>query len=154
MPAYSSPLILASASPRRQELLQQIGVPFKVAVAEVVENESPDHDPRALVAGNAALKANAIANRNPESWVLGADTTVCVAGEVLNKPADLPFGFHRTGSAARRTSDPRRSHRGESGRIPGANRRPDRPLPQLGAHPRQGGRLRDPRAWRSSRSAL
>lgn len=89
MPAATSPLILASASPRRQELLQQIGVPFTVEVAEVVENESRDHNPRELVAGNAALKADAIAHRKPDSWVLGADTTVSVDDQVLNKPADL-----------------------------------------------------------------
>lgn len=88
MSADSSPLILASASPRRHELLRQIGVPFTVEVADVVENEAHDHDPRALVAENAALKADAVAARHPQAWVLGADTTVFVDEVVLNKPAD------------------------------------------------------------------
>jgi septum formation protein len=81
-------LILASASPRRRELLSQLGVPFTVEVADVVENEARDHNPRALVAENAALKAAAVAARHPEAWVLGADTTVFVDEVVLNKPAD------------------------------------------------------------------
>lgn len=85
----STTLILASASPRRHELLGQIGVPFTVEVADVVENEARDHDPRELVAGNAALKAEAVARKYPTAWVLGADTTVFVDETVLNKPADL-----------------------------------------------------------------
>lgn len=81
-------LILASASPRRRELLASLGIPFEVMVAAVVEHEHPDTDPRHLVAHNAALKADWVAARHPEAWVLGADTTVFIAGKVLNKPAD------------------------------------------------------------------
>jgi septum formation protein len=85
-----APLILASASPRRQELLAQFGLPFTVVVADVTEHEAPDAEPRALVAHNAALKAGWVAARHPEAWVLGADTTVFIDNTVLNKPADLP----------------------------------------------------------------
>jgi septum formation protein len=81
-------LILASASPRRQELLSRLGLPFTVVVAGVVEDETPDADPRRLVAHNAALKAAWVAARFPAATVLGADTTVCLDGHVLNKPAD------------------------------------------------------------------
>jgi septum formation protein len=84
-----APLILASASPRRQELLAQLGLPFTVVVADVTEHEAPDAEPRALVAHNAALKAGWVAARHPEAWVLGADTTVFIDNTVLNKPADL-----------------------------------------------------------------
>lgn len=81
-------LILASASPRRQELLARLGLPFTVVVAGVVEDETPDADPRRLVGHNAALKAAWVAARFPAATVLGADTTVCLEGQVLNKPAD------------------------------------------------------------------
>jgi septum formation protein len=82
-------LILASASPRRRELLAQLGVPFDVIPAEVTEHEDPAAEPRAMVAGNAALKADWVAQRNPDAVVLGADTTVFVGQTVLNKPRDL-----------------------------------------------------------------
>jgi len=82
------PLILASASPRRRELLGGLGIPFTVEVAQVVEFEDPAADPRLLVAHNAALKADWVAARHPAALVLGADTTVFLDGSVLNKPAD------------------------------------------------------------------
>jgi len=86
--ADAAGLILASASPRRQELLARLGVPFTVVVAGVVEDEASDADPRRLVAHNAALKAAWVSARCPAATVLGADTTVCLDGHVLNKPAD------------------------------------------------------------------
>jgi septum formation protein len=83
-----SPLILASASPRRRELLAQAGIPFTVVVADVVEHEAEDADPREMVRHNAALKADWVAARNPGATVLGADTTVFIENTVLNKPRD------------------------------------------------------------------
>jgi septum formation protein len=82
-------LILASASPRRRELLGQLGVPFDVVVAQVQEHEEESTDPRVMVAQNAALKADWVAARHPEAFVLGADTTVFIDGAALNKPRDL-----------------------------------------------------------------
>lgn len=82
-------LILASASPRRRELLAQLGVPFDIVTAAVTEHEEPDSDPRHMVQHNAALKAEWVSARHPEAFVLGADTTVCIDNVVLNKPADL-----------------------------------------------------------------
>jgi septum formation protein len=82
-------LILASASPRRRELLAQIGFPFEVVVADVTEHEDPATDPRVMVAHNAALKADWVAHRNPDAIVLGADTTVFLEGTAINKPRDL-----------------------------------------------------------------
>lgn len=81
-------LILASASPRRRELLAQLGVPFDVVVAPVTEHEDPATDPRVMVAHNAALKADWVAARHPDALVLGADTTVFIDGQALNKPGD------------------------------------------------------------------
>jgi septum formation protein len=85
---FSTRLILASASPRRQELLAQLGVTFDVIPAEVTEHEAPDADPREMVRHNAALKADWVAARHPEATVIGADTTVFVGKTVLNKPRD------------------------------------------------------------------
>lgn len=81
-------LILASASPRRRELLASLGVEFQVVTASVVEHEDPATDPRVMVAHNAALKADWVAERHPDAVVLGADTTVYLDGTALNKPAD------------------------------------------------------------------
>jgi septum formation protein len=81
-------LILASASPRRRELLAQIGLPFTVVPAEVTEHEAPDADPREMVRHNAALKADWVAARHPAATVIGADTTVFIDRTVLNKPRD------------------------------------------------------------------
>jgi septum formation protein len=83
-----SGLILASASPRRQELLARLGLTFTAVVAAVTEDETPNADPRRLVAHNAALKAAWVSARFPAATVLGADTTVFLDGHVLNKPAD------------------------------------------------------------------
>ncbi len=82
------PLILASASPRRRELLAGIGVEFDVITADVTEHEEVTTDPRVMVAHNAALKADWVAERYPHAWVLGADTTVFADGHALNKPRD------------------------------------------------------------------
>jgi septum formation protein len=82
-------LILASASPRRRELLAELGVTFEVVAAEVTEHEEPSTDPREMVAHNAALKAEWVAERHPDALVLGADTTVFIENHALNKPRDL-----------------------------------------------------------------
>lgn len=81
--------ILASASPRRKQLLGELGLRFDVVVAQVTEHEDPDSDPKHMVSHNAALKADWVAERHPDAWVLGADTTVFLDNKVLNKPADL-----------------------------------------------------------------
>ncbi len=110
-------LILASASPRRRELLATLGLPFEVVPADVTEHEAPETDPRIMVRHNAALKADWVADRHPAALVLGADTAVAVDGLVLNKPRDpadarsmlrrLSGRTHRvhTGLAARRRSE-------------------------------------------------
>ena len=83
------PLILASASPRRKELLASLGVAFEIIPAEVTEHEAHDADPREMVRHNAALKADWVAARHPDATVIGADTTVFIDRTVLNKPRDL-----------------------------------------------------------------
>ncbi len=122
-------LILASASPRRRELLAQLGVPFTVIPAEVVEHEAPDADPREMVRHNAALKADWVAARHPDATVIGADTTVFVGRTVLNKPRDaadaramlrlLSGSKHTvfTGLAVRRVSDGLKLDRGVASEV-------------------------------------
>lgn len=122
-------LILASASPRRRELLGQLGVPFEVVVADVTEHEESSTDPRVMVAHNAALKAEWVAERNPDAWVLGADTTVFIDGSALNKPCDssearamlrrLSGRTHTvfTGLALRRRSDALRIDEGVASEV-------------------------------------
>lgn len=84
-----APLILASASPRRLELLAQIGViPDAVIAAEVDETPLKDETPRRLVLRLAQLKAGAVAAGRPDAFVLGADTIVAVGARILGKPAD------------------------------------------------------------------
>ena len=88
MISASSRLILASASPRRKELLASLGLPFEIIPAEVIEHEAPDAAPREMVRHNAALKADWVAARHPDATVIGADTTVFIDRTVLNKPRD------------------------------------------------------------------
>lgn len=82
------PIILASGSPRRQELLQQIGVPFVVVKSDAEEILNHADGPRALAIENARRKALAVAKMHPGRIVLGADTVVFQDGEVYGKPKD------------------------------------------------------------------
>lgn len=81
-------LVLASASPRRAELLRAAGIAFDVKVADVDETQSVGETPDAYVERLAIAKAVAIAERGELRAVLGADTTVVVDGAVLGKPID------------------------------------------------------------------
>ncbi|MBA3394954.1 MAG: septum formation protein Maf [Deltaproteobacteria bacterium] len=80
----SAPLLLASASPRRRELLERVGLRVEVQPANVDEREQAGEDPTAYVARIARTKAISIARRS-ESWVLAADTTVTLDGAILGK---------------------------------------------------------------------
>jgi septum formation protein len=82
----SATLILASASPRRRELLERVGLALEVCPADVDETPLPGEPPRAYVARVARAKAQAIAR--PGAWVLAADTTVTIDGAILGKAAD------------------------------------------------------------------
>ena len=81
-------LVLASASPRRRELLDQLGVLHAVQVADVDESVVAGEPPAAYVERLARAKAGAVAPRAGGTPVLGADTTVVIDGEILGKPAD------------------------------------------------------------------
>ena len=86
----TAPLILASASPRRLQLLAQIGVtPAAVDPPEIDEAPLKGELPRAMVARLCAAKAAAVAARQAGAFVLAADTTVAVGRRILGKPADV-----------------------------------------------------------------
>ena len=81
-------LILASASPRRQELLRNAGIEFVVQPANVPEIPRDGEAPRAFAERMAREKALAVFAQRPNDLVLGADTVVVVDGEILGKPRD------------------------------------------------------------------
>jgi septum formation protein len=83
------PLVLASRSPRRRQLLEMLGLPFVVAHADVQELRLPREAPAAYARRLARDKARAV----PGAWVLGADTIVVVDDKVLEKPAGAEDAF-------------------------------------------------------------
>jgi septum formation protein len=86
----SQRLILASASPRRLELLAQIGiVPDAVLPAEIDEIPWPGEHPLATAKRLAVMKASAVGEQEPDAFVLAADTVVAVGRRQLGKPADV-----------------------------------------------------------------
>ena len=82
-------IILASGSPRRRELLEQMGVKFRVLSAEVEEELGQGRAARAICRRNALAKAFAVAKANPKETVLGADTLVHLGDDLLGKPASM-----------------------------------------------------------------
>src|SRR5262249_27991303 len=88
MSSQTLPLVLASASPRRSELLRNAGIPFVVQPAHVDERMLPGEAPEAYARRLAAEKAHAVFRQRPQETVLGADTIVVVDSHVLEKPRD------------------------------------------------------------------
>ena len=81
-------LILASASPRRAEILRSVGWPFEALPAHLDESREDGEKADAYVERIALAKAEAVAARSPGSLVLGADTVVVVDDQILGKPRD------------------------------------------------------------------
>lgn len=79
-------LILASTSPRRKELLEKLRIPFTVVASDYEEDMSLPLEPSELARTLSRGKAEAVADRFPESIVLGADTFVVLEGHLLGKP--------------------------------------------------------------------
>lgn len=87
-------LILASSSPRRQELLARLGLPMTCVVPVIDETPAPNEPPVAHVQRVALAKARAVATTHPDEPILAADTSVVLGDEVLGKPADLGDAAH------------------------------------------------------------
>lgn len=83
-----SVIVLASASPRRSELLESAGIQFTVAPADINEEPFPDEEPVDHVLRLAEGKARAAAEFTPGRFFLGADTIVLCDGEIMGKPKD------------------------------------------------------------------
>lgn len=81
-------LVLASASPRRHQLLSEIVGRFAVVPSDIPEVPLPDETAEAFAQRIAAEKAADVARRHPDAFVLGADTVVVVDGAILGKPRD------------------------------------------------------------------
>jgi septum formation protein len=81
-------LVLASASPRRQELLRNAGIPFVVQPIDIPEVPRRAEAPRAFAERMAWEKALTVFRQRPDDFVLGADTIVIVDAEILGKPRD------------------------------------------------------------------
>jgi septum formation protein len=86
-------LVLASASPRRRELLGILGVQFSVQPADIDESVIPGESPEDYVRRMALSKARAGLKQNPQSGVLGSDTAVVVDERILGKPAGREDGL-------------------------------------------------------------
>lgn len=82
----ASPLVLASSSRYRAELLRRLGVPFEAAAPELDESPRPGEAPPDLARRLALEKARALLARYPDRWVLGSDQVPSLGGRVLGKP--------------------------------------------------------------------
>lgn len=81
-------LVLASASPRRRELLSSIGLDFEVIPSRIIERRGEGETPQAYVLRLSQEKAEEVSARRQDSWVIGADTTVFIDDTILEKPSD------------------------------------------------------------------
>ena len=80
---------LASASPRRAELMRRMGLQFEIRPTHVEEDDSGSAGPEEMVLANAKLKASTLSDLEPDALVLGSDTTVALGKQVLSKPTDM-----------------------------------------------------------------
>ena len=99
-------IVLASASPRRQELLSSVGIRFTVEPSNVDEEPIVDESPQEHVSRLASAKAREVAgrvNQTDEVWVLGADTIVIIDGELLGKPEGRVEALHMLKKLSGRT---------------------------------------------------
>jgi septum formation protein len=88
------PLILASASPRRSELLGQLGLTFRVAPSEAPEIHDPELPAQRIAGINAYRKARAVAKKFPDALVMGTDTLVFLEKMLFGKPASLEEAYY------------------------------------------------------------
>ena len=83
-------IILASASPRRQELLRQVGCDFTVMISDIIEDNNQDLSPQKLAVFQARAKAVDVSSKaGIDDVVIGADTIVVLDGQVYGKPIDI-----------------------------------------------------------------
>jgi septum formation protein len=83
-----NPLVLASSSPRRKELLAQLGIPFEPIESGIDETAFGGLSPAELACQVAVRKAESVRHRYPQRWILGADTIVVLKRRIFGKPRD------------------------------------------------------------------
>ena len=96
-------LVLASASPRRSDILRMLGLEFDVDPAHIPEDRQPKEPPAAFVARLAGEKAAVVAARNPDALVLGGDTVVAIDEALLEKPTSAADAVRMLMTLAGRT---------------------------------------------------
>jgi len=99
------PLLLASTSPQRRAILDQLGISFEAVAPTYVEHDPPGADPVALVRDHAAGKARSVAGLAEGQLVLGVDTTVVLDGRVYGKPEGRAGAAAMLGALAGRTHE-------------------------------------------------
>lgn len=88
MPNCLPPLILASTSPFRRELLTRLGLPFETANPAVDESALPGESPEATALRLSEAKARAVAQKHPDALIIGSDQIACLDGQVFGKPGN------------------------------------------------------------------
>jgi septum formation protein len=99
------PLILASASPRRRELLMEMGLKFDVIPSDTDEAIVPEESPETQVKRWASEKAQVAAENHPDQWVIAADTTVVLDEMIFGKPQDCKEAEHMLRQLSDRTHE-------------------------------------------------
>lgn len=100
-----TPIVLASSSPRRRQLLEMLRIPHRVIAPGVDESRRDGEAPERYVVRLARAKARAVADQVPNEVVLAADTTVVLAGELFGKPDDAPAAVEMLGRLQGRTHE-------------------------------------------------
>ncbi len=100
----SKPLVLASTSPFRRELLARLGLPFDAAAPDVDETQQPGESAQGLVLRLAEAKARAVATRYTDALIIGSDQVASIGGKVLGKPGDRAHAIAQLEEASGRTA--------------------------------------------------
>ncbi|NVN89994.1 MAG: septum formation inhibitor Maf [Desulfuromonadales bacterium] len=93
MPIVTAPIVLASASPRRSELMDLAGINCSIVPADICEDVLPNEQPAEHVMRLSREKAQAVAQRAEGRFFIGADTVVVLEGRIMGKPADEAQAF-------------------------------------------------------------
>ncbi len=96
------PIILASKSPRRKELLEQAGLTLEIFAADIDEESIPLSAPKDYVKALSRIKADHIAKSRPDHWVIGADTIVVIDDIILGKPKSRDEAVHMLNTLSNR----------------------------------------------------
>ena len=100
----SKPLVLASTSPFRRELLARLGLPFETAAPDIDESPQPEESAQGLVLRLAESKARAIAARYADALIIGSDQVASIGGNLLGKPGDRAHAIAQLAAASGRTA--------------------------------------------------